>query len=235
VSSHMPMGPDPMPLREALRGLRHVLRKGGQTFADTISTDGMPKPAAALANSALREAKGILHSIDKATSGLAKTVLGGERATALHLSDLPNTPDADVQFSNAVYVALSSVLAQIGAADVFISEAAARNAYRNAALREGDADATMAATLTLELLSARVLRGSTARQDVRVPAAWLDAVAVFAVLLWMQSERSDAENLAALAAATDLSIAVAAEVARACEDKTADQIAALYEKYVPHV
>ena len=76
----------------------HVLRKGGQTFADTISTEGMPKPAATLANSMLREANGILHTIDKATSGLAKTVLGGERATALHLSDLSHRRDADAHF-----------------------------------------------------------------------------------------------------------------------------------------
>jgi len=224
-----------MPLREALRGLRHVLRKGGQTLADTVSTDGMPKPAATLANMVLRKAEGILRSIDATTSGLAKKVLGGGTAKTLHLSELSHFKDADVHFSQAVYVALRLVLDQIGAPNVFISEAAARSVYQHAALRADDGPPTLAAHLTLDLLSARVLRGTTAQEAARVPGAALEAVAVFAVLLWLQSDRSDAENKSALEAATDLSIAVAGDIAKACGNKNVDQIAALYEKFAAHV
>jgi len=224
-----------MPLREALRGLRHVLRKGGKTIADTVSTEGMPKPAATLANTVLREAEGILRNIDTVASGLAKTVLGGETARTVRFSRLSQSKDADVQFAQAVYVALRSVLDQVGAPDVFISEAAARSVYRHAVRRADDTPATLAANLTLDLLSARVLRGTTAQEAARVPGAALEAVAVFAVLLWLQSDRSDAENNAALLAATDLSIAVAGDVAKACSTRNANQIAALYEKYAPHV
>ena len=235
MSRHSPIGPDPMPLREALRGLRHVLRKGGQTLADTVSTDSMPKSAATLANTMLREAEDILRRIDTVTSGLAKTVLGGETPKTLHLAKLSQSRDADVQFSQAVYVALRSVLDQVGAPNVFISEAAARSVYQRAALRADDKPAKLAANLTLDLLSARVLRGITAQDAARVPGAALESIAVFAVLLWPQSDRSDVENDAALAAATDISIAVAGEVAKACGEKNADHIAALYEKLAAHV
>lgn len=235
MSTHAPIGPDPMPLREALRGLRHVLRKGGQTFADTVSTDGMPKPAATLANAVMREAKDILRGIDTVTSGFAKTVLGGDSTGTVHLADLWQSKDADAQFGQAVYVALRSVLGQLGAPDVFISEAAARSVYLLTARRAEDNPETLAANLTLDLLSARVLRGATALQAARVPAAAIEPIAVFAVMLWLQSHRSDAENQAALDAATDLAIAIADDIASACGDRNVAQIAALYEKYAPHV
>ncbi len=224
-----------MPLREALRGLRHVLRKGGQTFADTVSTDGMPKPAATLANAVLREAGGILRSLDTVTSGFAKSVLGGDSTGAVHLADLSQSKGADARFAQAVYVALRSVLGQLGAPDVFISEAAARSVYLQTARRAEDNPALLAANLTLDLLSARVLRGTTAHQAARIPAAAIEPVAVFAVMLWLQSHRSDTENAAALDAASDLAIAIAEDIARACADRNADRIAELYEKYAPHV
>ena len=40
MSRHAPLRPDPMPLREALRGLRFMLRRGGETLAETITMDG---------------------------------------------------------------------------------------------------------------------------------------------------------------------------------------------------
>ena len=235
MPNRSPMSPDPLPLREALRGLRHVLRKGGQSFADTVSTEGLPKPAATVANSMLREGEGILRNLDSFTSGLAKTVLGGETAQTLHLSDLPQSEDANAQFAQTVYMALRSVLDQLGAPDVFISEAAARAVYRQIAPAPDDQPAMLAANLTLDLLAARVLRGTTAQQPPRLQGVILDAVAVFAVLLWLQSDRSDAENKAALAAATDLAIAVSDDIAAACDTIDAARLAALYAKYAPHV
>lgn len=235
MSNHLPIGPDPMPLREALRGLRHVLRKGGRTFAETLSTEGMPEPAAALADTMLREAEGIFRNIDNLTSGLAKTILGGETIKTLRLSELPQSKDGDLQFSQAVYVALRSVLDHLGAPDVFISEAAARSVYKRAIGRAEHKASTLSASLTLDLLSARIMRGTTALEAARVPGAALEAVAMFAVMLWLQSDRSDAENRAALDAASDLAIAIAPDIAKAFQENDSAAIAALYEKYAPHV
>ena len=217
-----------MPLREALRGLRFLLRRGGETVADTISIQSFPKPAADIADVIFREVSGIARNMDEIASGLAKTVLGGHDTQNRTLEDLGATERAEVQFGQAVYVALKTVLRRLGAPGVFVSEAAARAAWQ---ARPG-ADA---ASLTLGLLNARVVRGATAQDAARVPGSALEPVAIFSVLLWLQSSRSDDENAVALDAATDLSVAIAPDVARACTAGDVAQIAGLYARYVAHV
>ena len=217
-----------MPLREALRGLRFMLRRGGETLVDTMTMQGLPKPAADLAGAVLREMGGIARNVDEIASGLAKTVLSGQEPQSLTLSDLSRGHGGDAQFGAAVYVALRSVLRRLGAPWVFVSEAAARHAY-------GIGDHADAATLTINLLNARVVRGTTAQEAARVPGSALEPVAIFAVLLWLQSTRSEDENEAALDAATDLAVALAAEVDKACAARDTRRIAALYARYVSHV
>ena len=217
-----------MPLREALRGLRFMLRRGGETLIDTMTMQGLPKPAADLAGAVLREVGDIARNVDEIASGLAKTVLSGQEPQSLTLSDLSRGHGGDAQFGAAVYVALRSVLRRLGAPWVFVSEAAARHAY-------GIGDHADAATLTINLLNARVVRGTTAQEAARVPGSALEPVAIFAVLLWLQSTRSEDENEAALDAATDLAVALAAEVDKACAARDTRRIAALYARYVSHV
>lgn len=228
MSSQSPLRPDPMPLREALRGLRFMLRRGGETLAETIPFETLPKPAADLAGAVLREVGGIARNVDELASGLAKSVLGGTEQPSVTLDDLIARRNSTAEFGTAVYVALRSVLRRLGAPGVFVSEAAARRAW------ELD-NKTDAATLTVNLLEARVVRGTTAEEATRVPGSALEPVAVFAVLLWLQSNRSDAENEEALHAATDMAVALAPDVARACGDRDAPRIAALYARYAPHV
>ncbi len=228
MSSHLPLPPDPMPLREALRGLRFMLRRGGETLAETITMEGLPKPAADLAGAVLREVDGIARNVEEIASGLARTVLGGHDAPSLTLNDMGTGTGADAQFGAAVYVALRSVLRRLGAPGVFVSEAAARRAYRMGQTAD-------AATLTINLLNARVVRGTTAHEAARVPGSALEPVAIFAVLLWLQSTRSEDENEAALDAATDLAVALAAEVDSALAAQDTGRITALYARYVSHV
>ena len=235
MSSQSPIRPDPMPLREALRGLRHVLRRGGETLAETISVDALPRPAADLAGAVLREVGGLVQRVDMVASGLAKSVLGGNDPAVTSLTDLGLVRDADARFAEAVYVALRSVLKRLGAPGAFVSEASARKVYAQALARNRDASSAMAAVLTLDLLAARVLRDATAEEAARVPGAALEPVAIFAVLLWLQSARSEQENEAALDAATDLAIAIAHDVARACAEGDIARLTALFEKWAPHV
>jgi hypothetical protein len=232
MSNQSPIRPDPMPLREALRGLRHVLRRGGETLAETITVDVLPGPAADLAGAVLRQVGGIVNRVDMAASGLAKSVLGGNDPAVTSLTDLGHARDADARFAEAVYVALRSVLRRLGASGAFVSEASARKVYAEVAGHNTD---TLAADLTLHLLNARVLRDATPEESARVPGAALEPVAIFAVLLWLQSARSEHENEAALDAATDLAVAIAPDVARACTDGDTARLTALFEKYAPHV
>jgi hypothetical protein len=224
-----------MPLREALRGLRHMLRRGGATMAETMAVEALPGPAAEIARALLREVEGIARNLDGVASGLAKTVLGGGDPGAVSLTEIAGAGDGGVRFAEAVYAALRLVLERLGAPGVFVSEAAARKVYAAAVARTGDAPAMLAAVMTLDMLAARVLRGATAEEAALVPGAALEPVAVFAVLLWLQSARSDAENEAALDAATDLAVAVSGDVARACGAGDSARLAALYDKFAPHV
>ncbi|GGW39727.1 hypothetical protein GCM10011452_30090 [Gemmobacter lanyuensis] len=228
--------PDVMPLREALRGLRFFLRRGGETLAETIDLASLPKPAFDLATVALREAGGIVRSVDDIASDVAKTVLGGTTQSSAPLQDFIGSESSSAEFAVAFYVALTAVLRHLGAPGVLVSEAAARSALEGMAVANPDETVeSRAARLTFRLLDSRVLRGTTAQQAALVPGAGLEAVSLFAVLLWLQAVRSEDENEAALMAACDMAVALAPEISMAVHQKNTDQIAALYRKYVSHV
>lgn len=235
MSRVAPTRPDPMPLREALRGLRHMLRRGGESLADTMSVDVLPQPAADLAGAILRDMEGLVRNVDEVASGIAKSVLGAGDPPTISLAEFGLLQDAGARFGEAVYVALQSVLKRLGAAEVFVSEAAARKVYGPAMVGDIATPAAAAASLTLALLAARVIRDAQSWATARVSEAALQPVAIFAVLLWLQSARSDPENEAALDAATDLAVALAPDVAAACASHDLAALAALYEKYAPHV
>jgi hypothetical protein len=232
VSRQSPIRPDPMPLREALRGLRFMLRRGGQTLVETMDVDVLPKPFAAIAGSVLREMEGFARNIDEVASGFAKSVLGGNASHNVSLTDPATQPDADAQFAAAVYVALGTVLGRLGAPGMFVSEAAARGVF--AGLR-AQAAPKSAAQLTLDLLDARVIRGFTGQDSARVTGTAIGPVAVFAVILWLQTNRTDDENEAALAAATDIAVVLAADVNTAFAARDTDAIQDLYMRYAAHV
>ena len=232
----MTHNPDPVPLREALRGLRFFLRRGGETVVETLNTDALPAPAANLAGVVLREVDWLARSMDKIASGVAKTLLGGQDRPNAPLQDLVAQPGSDAVFAAAFYVALTTVLRRIGVPNVFVSEVAVRRAMTDTAARApSESTEHYAARLTISLLGARPMRGASAHDAARVPGTALEDVCIFAVMLWIQSERSEAENESVLDAATDMSVALSAEVAAALADRNPDKIAALYARYVPHV
>lgn len=231
VSSHLPIRPDPMPLREALRGLRHVLRRGGETFRDTMPMEVLPKPAADLAGAVLREMAGLARGMDDVASGLAKSVLGSAGAARPAIGDPASGPEADARFAAAAYAALRAVLRHLGAPGVFVSETGARRTHAE----HRAAGATSAADLTLRLIGARVIRDATAAEAARVPGAALEPVAVFALMLWLQAERPEEEGEAALDAAADLAVALAGDVAAAAAAQDAARLAALYAEFAAHV
>ena len=225
--------PDAMPLREALRGLRHVLRKGGETLKDTMTVDMMPPPAAHLAGVVLREVEAMAKGMDQAASGLAKKLLGSPDPAAPSLQTITGQPDGNVVFAKAFYAATQAVLRRLGATNVFISEAGARKAFRHISSFDAP-DAEVAAALTIALHNAAVLKG-TAEETARVPAASVTPVALFAVMLWLQSQRPEAEDEAALDAATELAVALAVDVSKACIAGSHAGLAALYSEFASHV
>ena len=227
---------DTMPLREALRGLRFLLRRGRDTVADTMLLDALPKPASSLATVVLREADELARSVDAIASKAFKIVLGGQGSPSASLDQIILHDGAEIEFARAIYLALSSVLGRLGAENAFVSEMAARACFEDWR-QEGltGEPSEWLADLTLRLRDARVIRGAQADRQGAAPVQDREALAIFAVLLWLQSSRSDAENDMALDSAADITRAKAAEIAAAIQANSKDAIAALFRKYVSHV
>lgn len=225
--------PAAAPLREALRGIRFLLRRGGATVADTLTLDTLPDPAAGLAKRMIREVEGIARTVDEAASAAAKTVLGGQDSPSETLDTLVGHSAAAAEFGRAIYMALDAVLRRIGVADAFISEMSARSSF--AVWRQDHPDGEpedRAADLTVRLLEARVIRGAVPAGTAQSDA---EPIALFAVMLWLQSKRSDSENEAVLEAAADIALARSREVVATVRSSDRSAIAALYRKYVDHV
>lgn len=228
--------PDAMPLRDALRGLRHAVRRGGETLLDVMPVDSLPRPAAQLAGAVLHEVGAFAKGVNDVASGLARLALGGSAKSQGSLQDLTLHQGAEDGFAQGLYAALRAVLRHLNAPSAYISETAARSAYLALTPEQRlGSDASMAAALSLALAGAKILRGLSAADAALVTGQSLDHIAIFAVMLWLQSNRSEAEDEKALEAATDLAVALAAEADAAFRDKDTMGLATLYAEFASHV
>ena len=228
--------PDAMPLRDALRGLRHAVRLGGETLLDVMPVGSLPRPAVQLVGAVLHEVGAFAKGVNDVASGLAHLALGGSAKSQGSLQDLTLRLGAEDSFAIGIYAALRAVLRHLNAPSAYISETAARSAYLALTPQQRlESDASMAAALSLALAEAKVLRGLSAADAARVAGQSLDHIAIFAVMLWLQSNRSEAEDEKALEAATDLAVALAveADAAFTAEDTTA--LATLYAEFASNV
>ena len=235
MTNHHPMRPDPIPLRDALRGLRHVMRRGGETLAETLPVSALPGPAAGLAGALLRGGGALVKSVDEVASSLAKKVLVGEEAHAPSLRAITRQQGADAAFAAACYAALRAALIRLDAGQVFVSETAARLAYQQAKPAADRAPEANAADLALAMIDQKVLRDIGAADAARLPAATLEPVVLFTVLLWLQSERPEDVDEAALDSAADLAMVLAPDVTAACAARDATRLAALFAEFASHV
>ena len=208
--------PDVMPVRQALRDLRTVLHAGRALARDTIDFSKLPPPVDAIAGTAARQVDRLARDAETVATRVAHGLFGGGLSDA-GLREIEAAPDPDRQFAATVYAALRRALAQLDAAELRVSEAAARDVHR-ALRREAALDyATLAASLMRGLLRARVVReGLPATGRERTATA---PVAVFAVMLWLLCDRSQGE--AALSASVTLASALTDEILAAASDTEA--------------
>ncbi|MFD1881564.1 hypothetical protein [Paracoccus pacificus] len=237
-----PLPPDPVPLREALRGLRHALRRGGRTVADTVPLSAMPAPAAKLAQALMRRGEEIASGIDTTTSMIARTLLPADRMDAPTLAlFIQGGRDADGSFAAVSYDALSDVLTQIGAGESFVSEAAAQQVWTAfsadaplAATGAKSALAKEAARLSVMLLNARVIRDvklapATDRQDLTAEA--VAPLAIFALMLWLLADHDGRDDAAALKSAVEVSARISADISRAASVGNTARLAQLLGEF----
>ncbi len=228
--------PDAMPLRDTLRGLRHAVRRGGETLLDVMPLDQLPPPASQLVGAMIREMGAMAKDMGEVASDFARFALGSSEATDAVPMHLTARLGAEDDFAKGIYGALRLVLQRLDAPSVYISETAARVAYL--ALLPGQRhgnDANFAAALSLSLVEAKVLRGTSAQDAAHVPGRAIEHVAIFAVMLWLQSNRSEADDDAALSSATDLALAVATEADAAILVRDIAKLSALYAEFAAHV
>lgn len=231
--------PDPMPVREALRVLRHGFRRSRKVLRETVPVEALPEPAAQFAKGVLSGLDRLAGEVDQATTQVARRLLsdGGHPVPALQ--DLSHGPEAEVVFAEALYSALRSVLRRFGDPDAFVSEAVARRAYvasaaANAGFRDEHPD-EVAADLVLRLLAAQVVRGLSPEIEADLGQDAAGPVVVFAALLWMMSDRDEQHAEEALEAAADLSVALAPEIAAAASARDRGRLAGLFEQFASHV
>ena len=224
--------PDPMPLRDALRGLRFVLQRSSETLVSVLPVEALPKPAAQAAGAILRDMGQLASGLENMASDLARMAFGADESV-MSLRDI-GTGEAD-RFAQAFYAALRAVLARLHALPAHVSETAIRNAYQSLPPCATEEEPDRAAALSHALRHAKVLRGATLHATNPIPEAHLESLAIFAVLLCLQVERQDGEEDQVLAAATDLAVALAADVISAFDAKDSAPLAALYRKFAPHV
>jgi hypothetical protein len=227
---------DAMPLRDALRGLRHAVRRGGESLLDAMPVGQLPSPAAELAGAVLREVGVFAKDVNEMASGLARFALGASDRPHGSLQQLTGREGDEDAFARGVYAALRFVLRRLDAPSVYISETAARLAYLGLTPDQRlGSDAAVSATLSLAIADAKVMRGTSAEDAAHVPGNSLEYTAIFAVMLWLQSNRSESEDEAALISATDLAVAVATEASAAFAASDTELLAGLYAEFAAHV
>lgn len=236
MTSPLPNMIDPAPLREMLRGIRFMAKRGGEVLKSRAATDRLPKPAADFANALLDEMMGLGHKVNAQVSVLAKSMIGAEPDSDILLADLSTQEEPAALFAATVYPALKLVTACMSLSSVFVSEMAARKAFaQTVATSTQSLGADMAAALTFAMLDTEVLQGRATSETRILTGEEAIAVAVFAVLLWLQSPRDEADQEMALMSAVDLSQVFARQIVTACKARDAGALAALYLKYVDNV
>lgn len=224
--------PDPMPLRDALRGLRFALQRGGETLISVLPVEALPPPAQRVAGAVLRDAGQLAQGVGDVAADLARLALGGD-GPAPSLAEAG--PEAADTFARSFYAALRAVLGRLHALPAHVSELAARQAFLSCPPDGAGDGAARAAALSRALRQGRVLRGVTIHPDTRLPEPQLESLAVFAVMLCLQAERHEGDEDELLTAATDLALALAEEVPAAFDAADPAPLAALYRTFAAHV
>ncbi|REF73243.1 hypothetical protein E3U25_01970 (plasmid) [Paracoccus versutus] len=220
-----PIAPDIISLRDALRGLRYALRRGGETLSE-IPVATLPEPAGRIAGAVLRQGGELAKGADQVVSNVAKRLLGSEAGPIPAMPEIISDSNSPERFAAACYTALKAALRQLNFGEALIVESAARLAYRRIAPTIGNLpEPVVAAELTVQLLDLHAIHGA---EDA-------EALAVFAVLLWLQSDRADVEELASLEASVDLAKVLRDDVLSASAARDKERLGKLYAEFINHV
>lgn len=228
----LPPVPPRLPVKEALRGLRHLLHRGRSMAQDIAPVSRLPEPAADIASVLLRGVDGVAETAEAVASGIARRVLGAGATPTARLADIAAGPDAAGAFAAAAYAGLRGALRALGAPDAWVSETAALAAWAEAGAGPGG-DADLAGRLHPALLRAGAMRHVAAPDGAGMAPDAVAQVAAFAALLWLLAARDAEDAGRALEAAVAVAAALERDLAAAGGDPT--RLAALFTEFRDHV
>lgn len=236
MSKMLKTQPDGLPLREVLRGLRHIVRRSGEAARDLTNAiadseaDGSVMNQ--LASTFIAEMEHLAASVDDAASRAARRALGVSGEVTATLPQVHEQGESCAPLAAALYTTLGMVLERMRAEHLFVSEMAAREAVVRWQRHSGSvSDSRLAADLALALADQRVIRGSPAHGDIAVQVSQIVPVAITSVVLWFLVARAPNDSEAALASAADVCVALAARIEQAFSAGDAEMLTALLQKY----
>ena len=225
-------------LKEALRGIRHVLRATRDRIACALSAlPGRFKP---MGSAAVRRFDRLAYRVDRRSSDIAHRYFDPQitpDANTAALAKLIGRDDAAILFAKVAYDSLKTATGYVGEAldqrdNFFISEMLGALAFRRAETGFGDAqnDRERAALLLVSMYRTGIVRTAATVNATRSTKRSVERTArisCFAVILWLSVEKSFApeDEAALLFACCDLAIAIGDEIVSAGDD--ADALEAL--------
>lgn len=183
----LPPLPDLIPLREALRSVRHALRTTRTAMEGALPLQALPGEPARLARGALDASDNVARGLDRMASRVLRHVIGGAAPASASLQGFAGRgPAAAADFAAFCYVGLALILEQLRVGQAFISESAAREAWLRAVARCNDRELPrLAAALQVELRAGKVLRDLDPDAAGTLDSDELLPLPVFALLAWL--------------------------------------------------
>ena len=225
---------DLLPVRETFRALRYRFRQNGRLIRRLSKKLRSKMPFSNTTGKMFEEFEGVVKDVDKFASNVGRKLLHGSTDEILAKAASLQTSDNDT-LAKVAYSALCSISRRLGSREAYVSEAAAHKAFEKVSARAELRQSETAAALLLTLLDEKVIACPANPAENAAAQPHLEAIAVFALLLWMQSDCDDPLSGEALFAACDLSAALKDDIAGSVERKDAAGIAALFEEFSPHV
>jgi hypothetical protein len=225
---------DLLPVREKFRALRYRFRQNGRFIRRLSKKIRLKVPFPSVAGKIFEEFEGVVKEVDKFASNVGRKLLKGSTEEILAAAPSFQTSDNDT-LAKVAYSALCSILLHLGSKEHFVSEAAAHKAFERVNARSELRQSETAAALLLTLLDEKVVVLSAKSAEAGAPQPQPEAIAVFALLLWMQSDCDDPLSGEALHAACDLSLALKNDITRCVGLRDEAGIAGLFEEFSPHV
>lgn len=220
-----------LPMRETFRALRYRFRQNARLIRRVTKSF---RTKVSFPDTAEKRFVNLVKDADTFASNIARKLLNGSAADILVATSSLQTSD-DEKLASVAYSALNFIVNCMGIKDAYVSEAAALKALAKQGDRTARRQSETAATLMMVLLDEKVL-SYPAHSDDNAPAkSYSEAVPVFALLLWLQSERDDPYANEVFSAATNLSIALAADVVKFATARDVVQLARLFEEFSTHV